>query len=360
MANDEFPAPSGGLTLEQALVKYVDAQLHAKFAGISTAGKERVRGEMFDALAGVLRAGDEATALGRPGSPKARLADIPAAEWGSLVPKDRKGTVYRAGKRAWHDVLFYERSVVEEWQYLKGLHERRDDWLTLKEALESLAVPGELSWLRKYRCESMYAWRGIVADDEETADDRAGEKLCKHYQTLDRQYTEKFKGLLESGDQVLWLYEEGGGIDAPRKAVPSHKVRLLTLDYNNSSAELGRASYYDVRVYPRGVVPIDGETPERAAGTVAGAEGRGDGDAAVERPAKGHAARAKVIGKCKQWLGGQAENGPGVKSKKEYQAEALQKFKGLSRRGFDTAWRMAVGDIPAWTKPGRKPRKNKP
>ena len=302
MANDEFPAPSGGLTLEQALVKYVDAQLHAKFAAISTAGKERVRGEMFDALADVLRAGDEAAALGRPGSPKARLADIPAAEWGSLVPKDRKGKVYRAGKRAWHDVLFYERSVVEEWQYLKGLHERRDDWLLLKEALEAEAAPGDLSWLRKYRCGSIYEWRGIVADDEETAADRALRERREYYRILDQQHNDRFRESLENGDRVLWAYRTGDDADALRKPFPSHKVRLLILDYDNSSAELGGASYYDVRVYPRGVVPVDGGTPERASGTVADAETRGGDPDRVPKGKRGRLPKWDWVGAAREMV----------------------------------------------------------
>lgn len=66
-----------------------------------------------------------------------------------------------------------------------------------------------------------------------------------------------------------------------------------------------------------------------------------------------------AITRCEQWLSALAEDGPPQKAKGKYCEEALLKFTGLTRRGFDTAWRKAVGDNPDWTKPGRKPRRNK-
>jgi hypothetical protein len=63
-----------------------------------------------------------------------------------------------------------------------------------------------------------------------------------------------------------------------------------------------------------------------------------------------------AISKFRQWLNERARKGPPDKNKNEYREEALKKFPGLSKRGFDTAWAQAVGDDPKWTKPGRKPR----
>ena len=111
-------------------------------------------------------------------------------------------------------------------------------------------------------------------------------------------------------------------------------------EHTRNGPKHGERRFLDVRVYPRG-------------------PGEGEEEATIEKTLKTHAARAQKIRECKEWLKSFAEEGPPTKSKSKYRDEARKKFKGLSARGFDTAWSMAVGDNLKWITAGRKSRTNK-
>jgi len=64
---------------------------------------------------------------------------------------------------------------------------------------------------------------------------------------------------------------------------------------------------------------------------------------------------------CEEWLSRLIKAGPPQKNKEGYRQEAMTKFKRLSSRGFNDAWKNAIAqagqDGKAWSNPGRKRKK---
>ena len=64
---------------------------------------------------------------------------------------------------------------------------------------------------------------------------------------------------------------------------------------------------------------------------------------------------------CEKWLLEIIKAGPPQKPKKEYQQEAIAKFKNLSARSFLATWKNAIDragqDGKVWSNPGRKRKK---
>ena len=62
---------------------------------------------------------------------------------------------------------------------------------------------------------------------------------------------------------------------------------------------------------------------------------------------------------CRQWLVQRMREDQTRPSKKDVEAEALKLFPGLTRHGFEKAWRLAAAEVPgsSLSKRGPKPRR---
>lgn len=66
----------------------------------------------------------------------------------------------------------------------------------------------------------------------------------------------------------------------------------------------------------------------------------------------------KAQKECREWLTEKMRGGTPEKSKDQYFSEARERFSGLSKRSFISAWQQAIENVgnAAWAKPGRKPK----
>lgn len=66
----------------------------------------------------------------------------------------------------------------------------------------------------------------------------------------------------------------------------------------------------------------------------------------------------KAKSSCFSWLEQLIKSGLKQKTKSQYFVEAKEKFPGLSKRSFDEMWHKATAGMDAWTKPGRRSKRN--
>ena len=188
--------------------------------------------------------------------------EIARENWEHVRLKKGEPSSFEGGGQTWWRVLFYPRETVEEW---RASQERRRKGLALGESVKEYA-DARLSeesdhyggYDREWRSRPpsyVFFTEGPLPPEAKAVDRR--ERLWFDMEEhLWRQ--------LENGELALWGYPHPLSPKSRRVRVATHLIPLLKPNFENSTAEGGKLSLEDARVYPRDVMPGDAEIGDEA------------------------------------------------------------------------------------------------